>query len=397
MLFQTLDNKGECIGVYANGELQYSTLPEGLSKTWSYAPYLEGHEIEYASLYGQFRNMAEACPDSLKKEWTSVSERLGAYYKSFKLAKIPMGENCFFDLVPERYLVDLCEIRNKITEHVFETHERPANYQHMLAVPKLVQEVSSQELKIVPSNIKAKRANLQARNFLKKIAKNQPYCKYVVNGTKTGRLTAKPTGFPILTMNRDFRSVLEPQNDWFIELDFNAAELRVLLSLAGKAQPEGDIHNWNIENIFRDSTTRPEAKKRAFAWLYNPESQDRLLNQFYDRDTVLEQYWNGESVDTPFERKIPADRFHALNYIVQSTCADMVLEQVCKIQRLLALKRSTIAFIVHDSVVIDLANEDRQELLSYVNEFSTTRLGKFMVNLHAGKDFGSLKELRIHG
>ena len=198
-------------------------------------------------------------------------------------------------------------------------------------------------------------------------------------------------------MNRDFRAVLEPQNDWFVELDFNAAELRVLLSLLGKEQPEADIHNWNIHNIFRDGSSRAQAKKRAFAWLYNPESEDRSMNQVYDRDAVLGQYWDGENVETLYNRKIAADRFHALNYIVQSTCADMVLEQACKIRRLLSTRRSTVAFVVHDSVVIDLANEDRQEIVGIVEEFSSTRLGKFMVNLHAGKNFGNLKELRIHG
>lgn len=395
MLFQTLDNKNECVGVYIDGTLDYEDVPSLGTKTWSYAKYLGDRDIEYASLYG--RDLATACPEELRERWEEISSRLTAYYKSFKAAKVCMQENCFFDLVPERYLMDLCEIKNEITSHVLENHPRPPNYEHLLEVTKLVHEIAHQPLKIVPSNIKSKRANLQARRFLKKISKNQPYCKYIVDGTKTGRLTVKSTGFPILTMNRDFRAVLEPQNDWFVELDFNAAELRVLLSLLGKDQPEADIHQWNIENIFQGKETRAEAKKRAFAWLYNPESQDRLMDRFYDRDVVLAQHWDGEKVNTPYNRQITADRFHALNYIVQSTCADMVLEQACKIRRLLAEKRSTIAFVIHDSIVLDLANEDRQELLELVDSFSTTRLGKFMVNLHAGKDFGSLKELKVRG
>ena len=396
MLFQTLDNKNHCVGVYSEGVLNYEELPEELSHTWSYASYLEGREIEYASLY-RSQKMSEMCPEHLKEEWDEISGRLRAYYKSFRAAKICMDENCFFDLVPERYLVDLCEIKNKITEYVFENYEKPENYQHTLEVTKMIHEINHQRLKLNPDSLKSKRANLQARTFLKKIRKNQPYCKYIVSGTKTGRLTTMPNSFPILTMKKEFRTVLEPQNDWFVELDFNAAELRVLLSLAGKDQPEIDIHNWNIENVFRGLGTREEAKKRAFAWLYNPQSEDQLMNSFYDRDSVLGQYWDGEYVETLYNRKIPADRFHALNYIIQSTCADMVLEQAYKIRRLLAHKRSTIALIVHDSVVIDMADEDRQELLGLVKSFSSTRLGKFMVNLHAGKNYGSLRELKIHG
>ena len=396
MLFQTLDNKEHCVGVYSAGTIKYEEPQEDLTRTWSYAPYLDERKIEYASLY-KSPNISEMCPEHLKEEWDEISNRLRAYYKSFQAAKICMNENCFFDLVPERYLVDLCEIKNKITEYVFNNYEKPQNYQHILEVTKMVHEINHQRLRLNPDILKSKRANLQARNFLKKIRKNQPYCKYIVNGTKTGRLTTMPNSFPILTMKKEFRTVLEPQNDWFVELDFNAAELRVLLSLAGKDQPKIDIHNWNIENVFRDQIAREDAKKRAFAWLYNPQSEDQLMNSVYDRDSVLGQYWNGETVETVYNRTIPADRFHALNYIVQSTCADMVLEQAYKIRHILAEKRSTIAFIVHDSVVIDMADEDRQELLGLVKSFSSTRLGKFMVNLHAGKNYGSLRELKIHG
>ena len=51
MLFQTLDDKKECVGIYANGELQFEDMPNGISKTWSYSNFLGGLDIEYASRY----------------------------------------------------------------------------------------------------------------------------------------------------------------------------------------------------------------------------------------------------------------------------------------------------------------------------------------------------------
>lgn len=393
MLFQALDNKNECIGVYANGELIYE-LPENLTKTWGYSSFLSEREIEYASLYCMGKDISEVCPEGLREEWALSSERMRAYLKSFTIAKISLDDNCFFDLIPKRHLMELCEVKNKIAEHVFQTYERPRNYEHLLAVTKLVEDIAQQPLKVNSANIKHLRASLQARNFLKKIQRSSSYCKYVVDGTKTGRLTVRPNSFPILTMNKDFRSVLEPQNDWFVELDYNAAELRVLLALLEKEQPKGDIHKWNLENVFKGMNTRSGAKKRAFAWLYNPNSEDTLMDHFYERNVVVDKFWDGSNVNTCFGRTIPADSFHALNYIVQSTCADMVLEQACKIHRLLAHKRSSIAFVVHDSIVLDFADEDRQTLAELVSEYSTTRLGQFMVNLNAGKNFGNLKPLR---
>lgn len=397
MLFQALDNKQECVGVYAGGRLVFDELPAELTKTWAYSSFLPRQDIEYASLYCVGKEISEVCPDHLVSSWKSAELRMRAYLRSFMTSGVSLDENCFFDLVPHRYLMEFCELKNQITEHILDTVPRPENYDHLLAVTKLVTEISHQKLNVRPANIKHLRASLQARNLLKKINKTAPYCKYNVDGTKTGRLTTNPAGFPILTLKKEHRPILEPTNDWFIELDFNAAELRVLLSLAGKPQPNIDIHEWNIQNIFGKDLSRSEAKKRAFAWLYNPESQDSKMNKLYERDSVLKRHWDGQDVTTVFGRKIPADKFHALNYVVQSTCADMVLEQASRIRSLLAEKRSRIAFVVHDSIVLDFADEDRQELVTLVNEFSSTRLGKFMVNISAGKNFGKLRELRVNG
>ena len=397
MLFQALDDKKECVGVFADGRLIYDELPIGLSKTWGYSAFLEDHQVEYASLYCMGKELTDMCPEHLIEAWADVSARMRAYLRAFVSSGVSLEENCFFDLVPPRYLMEYCDLKNQITEHVLTNTPRPRNYDHLLAVTKLVEQISYQKLNIRPENIKHLRASLQARNLLKKLKKSQPYCKYNVDGTKTGRLTSKPNSFPILTLKREHRTILEPNNDWFIELDFNAAELRVMLALADREQPTGDIHRWNIENVFNGVKTRADAKKRSFAWLYNPESQDTALDNFYDRQGVVSKYWNGQKVNTVFDREIEADEFHALNYIVQSTCADMVLEQACKVASLLAEKRSRIAFIVHDSIVLDFADEDRQELIQLVNEFSSTRLGKFMVNISAGKNFGKLRELRVNG
>ena len=37
MYFQTLDDKGECVGVYKDGKLYFQDLPTGLERTWKYA------------------------------------------------------------------------------------------------------------------------------------------------------------------------------------------------------------------------------------------------------------------------------------------------------------------------------------------------------------------------
>ena len=395
MYFQTLDDKGECVGVYKDGELYFNDLPQGMERTWKYAEYLEESDVEYASLYGGNRSLNDVCPAFLIDDWVAVEDKLKAYYRSFVLAKVNMDENCFFDLVPRTFLLEYCEIRNKITQYVFENYEKPQNYDFMVDLTKVLARIRHQKLNIDVSSL-SKQAHLaKFRKAMKKFSQIDPYCRYNINGTKTGRLTTQKNSFPIMTMDKDFRSIVKPTNDWFVELDFNAAEVRTLMALGGSDVPLEDIHDWNVRNLFNAGVTREEAKQKFFSWLYDENKTSPRLSKYYDRDKVREMYWDGQVVKTMFGREIEADRSHALNYIIQSTTADLVLRQVVKIHDMLRDKKSFIAFTIHDNIVLDMTDEERYNIPMMIEEFSNTELGKFLVNVKAGKDFGSLRTLNL--
>ena len=61
--------------------------------------------------------------------------------------------------------------------------------------------------------------------------------------------------------------------------------------------------------------------------------------------------------------------------------------------KLLADKKSFISFSVHDSLVIDLAEEERDILTEIVDTFSDTDLGKFKVYVSAGRDYSNMRKL----
>jgi hypothetical protein len=119
MIFQTLDDKSECIGVYSDGKLHFDSIPTGLSKTWKYTGSIQDPDIEYAWLRCGGQKLQDVCPESLKEDFTELQKTFRAYLKSFQIAKIDLHQNCFFDLVPSDFLLEFCEMRNKITEHVF--------------------------------------------------------------------------------------------------------------------------------------------------------------------------------------------------------------------------------------------------------------------------------------
>ena len=177
-----------------------------------------------------------------------------------------------------------------------------------------------------------------------------------------------------------------------MELDFNAAELRTLLALSGKEQPQLDMHEWH-RSQFQNKGTRDEIKKRVFAWLYNPTARDAALERLYNRDWVKSNHWNGTTVRTPFSRKIEADDHHALNYIVQSTSSDVCIEQAVKVNNFLKNMKSNIVFFMHDSIVIDYDATERHHLLEILYIFKKTRLGEYVVNLSVGKSFGEMRKM----
>ena len=393
MIFQALDNKRDCRGIFLNNQV-YEDPPEGLTATWAYTPNLPLN-VEYANLYCNGKSLLEVCPEFLSEEWAAVNSRLRAYLNSFIGAKINLNEHCFYDLVPQNFLYKYYTLKSAITEHVLKTYKRPTNYEFLLALTKILEEIKQQKLNIKKGNLKNYFSNNQTRNFLKKISVAGSHIRYNARGTKTGRLTTEKESFPILTLKKEYRVCLEPNNDLFVEFDFNAAELRVLLALSGLEQPKEDIHEWNAKNVFGNLVTRSEAKERIFAWLYNPESKDYLANRAYDREKVLQKYWNGELVQTIYDRKIKADEHHALNYIIQSTTADLFLRQMIKVHEFLKNKKSKIAFSIHDSLILDMDKEDKNLINAITDIFADTDLGRLKVNLSLGKNFGRMKQICI--
>ena len=393
MIFQLMDSKSDCAGVYLPNKFVYDRIPSGLTKTWAWSQHLDGRDIDYAQLWVSGKSIDDSCPEHLKVRWENAQNLLKSHFKSFSTAKISMDIHCFFDLVPDRFLLEYCEVKNKITDHIVKTCGKPANYEFMRKLSEFAYDIGQRQLNIDYSEIARESHQLKVRNFIKKSKYIKPYVRYNMYGTKTGRMTTHKGYFPILTLDGDYRSIIKPANDYFVELDYNAAELRCLLGLAGKEQPIEDLHTWNLKNMFRNVGTRDDAKKRIFAWLYNPQSKDDLPSKHYDRKSVLRKYWNGQVVITPMNRVIQADKHHALNYLIQSTTSDIVLSRAFKISDKLKGKNSFISFTLHDSIVIDFDDEDRELIGELLALFADTPLGEFQVNLSAGKSYGDMRRI----
>ena len=395
MLFQVLDHKKDCVGYFANKAINPTPHlpPEGA--TWDYSEHLPGNEYEIARIYSHGATLTDVCPPELAADWDATKKTLKSCLKAFKTSCLSLNENCFYDVLPEYFLYEYLNLKNKITQHVLDTHPRPENYDFMYNLVEMLSEIRLQPLNIEIDPIKHLLSSVRGKNFLRTTQTVKHVCDYNPWGTVTGRLATNPHTFPILTMNKEFRGCVKPHNDWFLELDFNAAELRTLLALGGNPQPPNDIHDWNVRNIFHNKLTREEAKVKTFAWLYS-ERTNKDLERLYSKDLVRNKYWDGFKIETDYGRIIPdVDEHRALNYVVQSTTIDVVHEQAYKVYELLKGMKSKIAFLIHDAVYIDLAEEDRYEILNLLDTFKNTRYGVFKVNNSVGKNLGDLKELKL--
>jgi hypothetical protein len=401
VIFQTLDNKKTCVGIYYNDKLNFnSELPEDISSTWSYSAFLKNKNIDYANIFCEGKSLDEVCPDHLKNDWNKINNMLKCHINACKESKINFKENCFFDLIPAKFFINYCDIKNKITKYVFQNYEKPVEYEFYKKFIELTTDIKYRKLNINIENMHSKLYKESANSFFKKISQNQGHIDYNIFGSITGRLTVKKDSFPILTFPKQFRNILIPTNDWFISFDMNAAEIRTALALAGVEQPSGDFHQWTVENIYNNELTRAEAKETTTSWLYNSNSYnaikyDFILSKIFDKNKLKSKYWIDNKVYTPYNRIIESDEYHAISYLNQSTFIDLFHRQTIKIDEYLQNKKSFVAFMIHDELVLDLTEDEKNQIIDIIKILQSTPYGIFPVNVKAGKNFGEMKKLNL--
>tara|TARA_R100001129_G_scaffold180715_1_gene159091 strand:- start:1263 stop:2447 length:1185 start_codon:yes stop_codon:yes gene_type:complete len=394
LYFQSLDDKSECVGIYTDGKLYFDDLPTNLTKTWRHSGAISGKSVEYAWIMSGGKNLADVCPPKLASQLAVSQAKFKAYLQSFRLAKINLRELCFYDLVPEDFLLNFCDTKNLITEHVFDTYEKPENYEHLADMHRLLHKIKFNDLNTNNKNCRELMTSSRDRTQLQRLLNGPQHIDYNLFGTVTGRLTTFSNSLPILTMKKIHRKIVKPHNDWFMSLDYNGAELRTVLALGDEPQPDWDIHQWNAKNVFGGVLSRDESKEKFFAWLYNPES-DAISSDLYNRDKILSNYYVEGRVQTPGGRSIVVEERKAFNYLIQSTTADLVMERAIEIDKFLIDKKSFISHIVHDEIVIDLHDSERSLAPLIKNIFENNSLGQFRSNINAGKNYYDLKELII--
>lgn len=376
MILQTLDIKDNCKGIFHRGAFLFDNVEETANRyflAWKHSPLLDDEKFRYLYLSLKDDDLSPYCHDP--ELFLSYKKKLEAHQRAAISAKVSLEEECFFDLLPEHQLTKWFRIRQQALQSLYDMTKKEDDYDILHKIHVLTTNIAQQDIQF----------GTKTGRVL-----------YNIFGSATGRLTTKKGSVPVLTLKKEQRELLRPQNDAFVELDLNAAEIRMLMALSGREQPQGDIHEHLQSEIFGGWGKRSEFKERLFAWLYNPNSDDTVFDRFFSRETFRDFFAaEDEVLTTPFGRRLVVDERKAQNYLLQSTTSDQVLENAYKIQKMLCGKKSKIAFTLHDSIILDMAKEDAIMIKDLKSQFNQTRWGNFVSTCKIGKTFGNLKELKV--
>lgn len=217
-------------------------------------------------------------------------------------------------------------------------------------------------------------------------------------------ITSRPTnafnGINFLAFNKEnkSRAAFIPENDAFVEFDFDGYHIRLIANMLNLPIPSTEsAHVILGRQYFGKEELTPEeyqeSKKITFRQLYNGiEPEYKYIELFDHVDELVQAAWteykrqgslllpNGRriKIDNPTPQKL-------LNYYVQC------LETVNNIKKLLALKKlfegkkSKVILVVYDSILIDYSAEDGKGFLGQIK--AVLEEGNYKVKAQKGDNY----------
>jgi hypothetical protein len=200
-------------------------------------------------------------------------------------------------------------------------------------------------------------------------------------------ITSRPTNafnsinFLALNKENGSRTAFIPENDAFVEFDFDGYHLRLIANKMGTEVPQDEsIHEYLGKQYLKKDQLTPEeyqeAKKITFRQMYNGvEDEYKHIEFFEDVAIAVDAMWttykgNG-FLELPNKRKLVLENANPqklFNYYIQ--CLETVnnVKKLDKLKSYLQDKQSKVLLVVYDSILIDYAASDGKGTLSYIKD-----------------------------
>ena len=88
MQYELIDPKKICPSCFVDGKIININELDNPSRTWDYSSNMELFpQQELACLYAGTKNIQEAAPNDVKEQYESLTKKMRAYVKSFKIGR----------------------------------------------------------------------------------------------------------------------------------------------------------------------------------------------------------------------------------------------------------------------------------------------------------------------
>jgi hypothetical protein len=217
-------------------------------------------------------------------------------------------------------------------------------------------------------------------------------------------ITSRPTNafnsINFLAFNKEngSRTAFIPENDAFVEFDFDGYHLRLIANAMYTEIPQDEsIHEYLGKQYFGKEELTPEeyqeAKKITFRQMYNGvENEYKHIEFFEDVAITVEAMWSAYKsngfLELPNKRRITLENANPqklFNYYIQ--CLETVnnVKKLDKLKKYLQDKKSKVLLVVYDSILIDYSAEDGKGTLSHIKDI--LEADRFRVKAKKGHNY----------
>jgi hypothetical protein len=211
----------------------------------------------------------------------------------------------------------------------------------------------------------------------KHISDNRLYSDYFLN-TTTGRPSNSFGSVNFAALEPEKRKAFIPENDIFVEYDYDAYHLRIIADLVEYKFPEGSVHEYLAGWYGVDYD---ESKAITFRILYGGISEDiankvpffrkvkKFINkkwELFNLDKCVYTYIYNRSITSNNLQGMNANK--VFNYLIQAHETELNIKTIIELQRYLLDKKTDLVLYGYDSFLFDFSKQDGEHILYNVKK-----------------------------
>ena len=220
--------------------------------------------------------------------------------------------------------------------------------------------------------------------------------------TTTGRPVNNFNGINFVGLKHDNgeRDCFEPDNDFFVEMDYDGYHPRLIGDIVDY-QFKDNVHNELAQIYFNSKEITPkqykESKILTFKQIYGGIDKANLHHPFFRKtQQFIDIIWETFNKDGYIEvgpyriKKDDYPKIHAqklFNYYIQATETYTNICRINEVQQYLGNKKTKLVLYIYDAFIFDFSKEDHKQVLL---DLHTILSDKFPVKIKTGTHYGAL-------